>query len=145
MPESRAAFFDGIIAKGSGEITRKKRERRDSRQRRVALGSNNSCQGPFHRIYSLAPCTTIFLGVDKNLEGVQPLRPLHRVIIYPFRIPFPFRCQAQLPTHCFESEAYVGKCRIAAQWNMSRRRQSACMKHLHDPKWDNCDMPKPTT
>lgn len=40
------ASLGGMIAKAGGEITRKKKKRqKNSSQRRMALGSNKSCQG----------------------------------------------------------------------------------------------------
>lgn len=125
-----AAEYPRLPGKSQG----KKEETRGSRQR-MALGSNKSCQGPFHRIYALARCTMIFLGVDENLEGGQPCAVQYtlRTVVYASR-KFFSRFGVDIYAHCFESEAEA--CRIAAQWSMSKLSQSAYMwmKHLHGPE-----------
>lgn len=137
-----AAFFGGIIAKAGGEITRKKEKTNGSRETRMALGSNKSCQGPFHRIYALAPCTMIFLGVDTNLRVCSPYAL--RLALYALqcapRESFPGSASRSMLTaaHCFESEANVCTCReyvvLLPDGACQSLSQSACMKHLHVPK-----------
>jgi hypothetical protein len=135
----------GLIATAGGEITRKKKEKtKDSRQR-MALGSNKSCQGPFHRIYALAPCTMIFLGVDKNLRVCSPyaLRLALYALQYAPRECFPGSALILTAAHCFESVGRMSYCCSMKQL-MSKLKPVSMYETLARPEIDNCGMSKPT-